>query len=92
MESRKIYPRRREVPWRPLDTEALVVDVKGGLLYPLNSVGARIWQLCDGERTLDEIGAMLVEEFDADEASIRRDAAAFINALAEARLISIVER
>lgn len=89
MESHKIYPRRRQVPWRPLDTEALVVDVKTGLLYPLNGVGARIWQLCDGERSLDDIVVALATEFDADEATIREDARRFVDELAEANLITI---
>lgn len=87
-----IYPCRRQVPWRALDTEALVVDVKTGVLYPLNSVATRIWQLCDGERTLEDIVATLAAEFDTDETTIREDAQRFIDELANARLISLVER
>jgi len=63
------YPRRRSVPWRAIDTEAVVVDVKSGLLYPLNAVGATIWDLCDGSRTVDEIVAALVDTFDAEPAT-----------------------
>lgn len=92
MASPEIYPCRRQVPWRVLDTEALVVDVKTGVLYPLNSVAARIWQLCDGGRTLDEIVAALAAEFDAEEATIREDARRFVDELANARLISLIER
>lgn len=92
MASPEIYPCRRQVPWRVLDTEALVVDVKTGVLYPLNGVAARIWQLCDGERTLDEIVAALAAEFDAEEATIREDARRFVDELANARLISLIER
>jgi hypothetical protein len=83
------YPRRRPVPWRTLDTEALVVDVRGGTLYPLNSVAARIWELCDGARSIDEIVRTLAGEFDADEALIRRDAERFIDDLSTARLVDI---
>jgi hypothetical protein len=82
------YPRRRTVPWRVLDTEALVIDPKAGLLYPLNSVAARIWELADGSRTLDAIVTVLVEEFDADEATIRADATRFVDDLATAGLLS----
>ncbi len=84
------YPRRRTVPWRTLDTEALVVDVAGGRVYPLNQVAARIWQLCDGARTVDAIVEMLVEEFDADPALIRRDAERFIDELAGAQLVEVM--
>jgi Coenzyme PQQ synthesis protein D (PqqD) len=86
------FPVRRSVPWRTLDTEALVVDVKGGLLYPLNSVGARIWDLCDGARSVDEIVGLLTAEFEAPEPTIRADAIEFIEQLADAKLVSIERR
>ena len=83
------YPRRRRVPWRTLDTEALVVDVSGGTLYPLNSVAARIWELCDGARSFEDIVHALAREFDAEDAVIRRDAERFIDELTAARLVEI---
>ena len=92
MNSTESYPLRKSVPWRTLDTEALVVDVKSGLLYPLNSVGARIWDLCDGARNVDEIVGVIAEEFAAPEPTIRADAVEFIERLADAKLISIERR
>ena len=92
MNSTESFPLRKSVPWRTLDTEALVVDVKSGLLYPLNSVGARIWDLCDGRRNVDEIVGVIAEEFAAPEPTIRADAVEFIERLADAKLISIERR
>ena len=92
MESHSTYPCRRQVPWRVLDTEALVVDVKAGLLYPLNSVGARIWQLSDGQQSVDDIVRRLAAEFDADEKTIREDAADFLRELRQRGLISLDDR
>ncbi len=62
------------------------------MLYPLNTVGARIWELCDGARSVDEIVVALAAEFDAPEATIRADAREFIVRLADAKLISIERR
>ena len=92
MDSTESFPLRKSVPWRTLDTEALVVDVKGGLLYPLNSVGARIWDLCDGVRSVDEIVGVIADEFAAPETTIRTDAIEFIERLADAKLISLERR
>jgi hypothetical protein len=92
MDWAEAYPLRRPVPWRTLDTEALVVDVKGGLLYPLNSVGARIWELCDGAHSVAEIAAVLAGEFEAPAATIRADAVEFIERLADAKLVSLERR
>lgn len=88
MPSSEQYPRRRRVPWRVLEGEALVVDPKRGYLYPLNPVGARIWELCDGLHTVHGIVDLLVEEFDADVATIRQDAGEFLDGLAAAGLIT----
>ena len=63
MSSLDRYPSRRHVAWRALDTEAIVVDPKAGMLYPLNSVATRIWQLCDGTHTVGTIVDRLAEEF-----------------------------
>jgi len=91
MELIETYPCRKQVPWRVLDTEALVVDVKAGLLYPLNSVGARIWELSDGQRTVDEIIRTITDEFDADEGTIREDTSHFLRELVQAQLLSLEE-
>ena len=89
MPSRERYPARRHVAWRVLDTEALVVDPKAGTLYPLNSVAARIWQLCDGTHSVDAIIDRLVDEFDAGRATIAKDAEDFLAALRGADLIQL---
>lgn len=89
MESSNRYPCRKQVPWRVIDAETLVVDVKSGLLYPLNSVGTRIWELCDGRRTVEEIVQIIAAEFDAELATIREDTSQFVQELERAVLIKI---
>ena len=89
MPSPEQYPRRRTVPWRLLEEEALVVDPKKGYLYPLNRVAARIWQLSDGVHTVEEIVSQLVEEFDADPATIRHDALEFLDSLTASALVTV---
>ena len=82
-------PLRRKIPWRRLEEEAVVLDVKKGVLYPLNAVGARVWDLCDGDRSADAIAETIVAEFDADPDAIRRDVRAFIADLAQAGLVTL---
>jgi Coenzyme PQQ synthesis protein D (PqqD) len=89
MELNKAYPVRKQVPWRAIDTETLVVDVKAGLLFPLNSVATRIWQLCDGRHMVDEIVQIITAEFDADDKTIRQDTAEFIQELLQRKLVSL---
>jgi hypothetical protein len=89
MELHSAYPVRKQVPWRIIEGESLLVDVKAGLLFPLNSVGTRIWQLCDGQRTAAEIVQAILAEFEADEPSVLADTEHFLRALLERGLISL---
>ena len=41
----------------PLDDNVALYDEVGQLLILLNTSAAAVWELCDGTRTLDEIGA-----------------------------------
>ena len=81
-------PVRKQTPWRMLDEEAVVLDVKKGLLYPLNTVGARVWELCDGGRSVDAIAETIITEFDAEPDTIRRDVTTFIAELVSAGLVT----
>ena len=81
-------PVRKQTPWRMLDEEAVVLDVKKGLLYPLNTVGARVWALCDGARSIDRIVDAIVAEFDAAPDTIRHDVTTFIAELVSAGLVT----
>lgn len=78
-------PRRRdEIAFQPMpDGTAVLVDPVTGAACALNATGARVWQLCDGSRTLDEIAAALAEEFDVTPAQARHDIAALLHALGE---------
>lgn len=47
----------------------------------LNYVGAEIWRLCDGTRTIDEVTASLGAIFSAEPTKLRADVAAFVDGL-----------
>lgn len=79
--------KRKGIPWRIIDREALVVDPQSSLVYPFNRVAARIWQLLDGTRGLPEITKMICGEFEADKEIAAQDTEDFIAQLKEAGLI-----
>ena len=83
--------RRPEIPWRVIEEEAVVVNPRTGLVYPLNPVGTRCWELADGSRTLSDIVEVICEEFEAPRESIERDVEAFILGMQEKQLIEVTE-
>ena len=61
---------------------ALLLDPASGSYFSLSDVGARVWELCDGEHTLDEIADQLAAEYDAEPATIREDVRELLSELA----------
>jgi pyrroloquinoline quinone biosynthesis protein D len=60
------------------------------LLFPegalkLNSTAADVLELCDGERTLDEIAALLSDRYDG--ADVRQDVEALLESIATRGLV-----
>lgn len=80
-------PVRLDIPWRNIDGNAIVVQPKEGVLYPLNSVATRIWILSDGTRNVEEIVAALISEFEGEPDEIRKDSLLFLEALEKVSLI-----
>ena len=74
--SRKIVD---EVILVPISRKVEEIDC----LYALNEVGARIWELVDGNRSLQELRDAIVAEFDVSETEAQEDLAVLIDQLKE---------
>ena len=42
----------------PTDSTLVLLNPRSGEYFTLEAVGPRVWQLCDGQRTLSEIATM----------------------------------
>ena len=69
--------------------QTVLLRLEDGGYYALDEVGAMIWELCDGQRAVGEIVAMLCAEFDAPEATVRADVVEFIDDLCRERLLVV---
>ena len=68
--------------------ETMLLDLDGGTYFTLNEVGARVWELCDGERSVAGIAAVLADEYDAPVELIERDVVELVTELEAERLIA----
>lgn len=66
-----------EVVLVPIGQDAMEMDS----IYTLDGVGAHIWSLIDGTRTLDQIATMIQEEYDADDKEVQEDLISFVKHL-----------
>lgn len=68
--------------------EVILLDPDSGNYYTLDDIGGRVWELCDGSRSPDEIAQVLAVEYDAPVEQIRADVVELLGELRESRLVS----
>lgn len=69
------------------DSGAALLDVKQGLCFSLNPVGARIWGMLKLRHHIDDIVARLVVDFGLPYEQLHQDLLEFIEGLKQARLL-----
>jgi hypothetical protein len=69
---------------RLIDGEMVLVHPAQGMVRVLNGVGTRLWELADGERSLDDMAAVIATAYTIDPDRARSDTLAFCTDL-EAR-------
>src|SRR5215204_1866478 len=72
-----------------LGGEVAILDLKAGVYYGLDEVGARIWSLIQEPRTVNEIRDILLEEYEVDPESCERDLLALLQRLADEGIIEV---
>jgi pyrroloquinoline quinone biosynthesis protein D len=81
-------PRRQEsVLAQEAQGQTVLLRLDDGGYYALDEVGAAVWELCDGTRSVADIVAALGEQFDAPEMTIRADVLEFVEELRDERLL-----
>ena len=70
-----------------LAEEAVILNLKAGVYYGLNPVGARIWNLIQEPRTVHEIRDAILEEYDVDPDRCESDLLVLLRDLAAKELI-----
>jgi hypothetical protein len=87
MNERTVPRRRPEAVSRNVEGQEVVVLPLIGEIQVLNAVGARIWSLIDGKRSVDEIARTIESEFTVDEPTARADTLKFLGTLRDRDLL-----
>ncbi|MEM8993584.1 MAG: PqqD family protein [Acidobacteriota bacterium] len=81
------FRRRRDVRFRIIDSEAVVLRQQAGETLVLNEVGSRILQLCDEGESFDGVVRSISQEFDVEPPQAEADARQFISQLVDAGIL-----
>jgi coenzyme PQQ biosynthesis protein PqqD len=77
----KKVTRDENVAWRIIGDEAVLLSAEDSSVHSLDAVGTRIWELCDGEKTVSEIIDQVVAEFEVERETAEKDVVEFIEEL-----------
>lgn len=88
MELDAVFVKNEQVVSRKIVDELILVPMRKDVadmetLYTLNEVGARVYELIDGERPLRDIVSVVLEEFDVTAEQAESDVQEFIAQLVE---------
>ena len=74
-----------------LDGEAAILDIKDGIYYGLDPIGAKIWNLIQKPLVIDEIIKTILNEYDVDKDQCTNDILELIEELLDNRLVKVNE-
>lgn len=69
--------------------EVAILDLKAGVYYGLDDVGARIWNLIQEPKAVSEIRDTLLQEYDIEADRCERDLLALLQRLADEGLVEV---
>jgi hypothetical protein len=77
------YSKNSSMVSRKIEDQLILVPIErdvGNLqsIYTMNDVGARIWELLDGKRTLSDIVSSIAVEFGVDQPQVEADIIDFV--------------
>ena len=72
-----------------LKGEVAILDLKAGVYYGLDDVGARVWKLLQEPKTVSEIRDVILQEYDVEAERCERDLLALLQRLADEGLVEV---
>jgi hypothetical protein len=89
MKNRYIPQKSSDLIWRSIDDGTVIIDPDNGDIQVLNTVGARAWELVDGQRSIDQIAREITKEFEVSIEEAKADLDVYLGSLVEMGLIQL---
>jgi hypothetical protein len=77
----------REVIWRRIGDDIVVIKEDGMSTHVLNKTAAFIWEMCDGESDIDDITSRICERYDVPAGEARADVDEILKTLTESNIL-----
>lgn len=87
IDPKKIFLRASEIIHSNTGTDVYMMSIENGEYYGANEIGARIWTLLEEPIRVDQIYHHLLQEYQIDEATCKKETQDFLVSLYEKNLI-----
>ena len=81
--------RTGDYPFQKIVDETVIVEPKAKLMHQLDEVGSNIWEFLDTPHTVEEIIAMIMENYDVDASRAETDVVQFLQEMEKRQLVKI---
>lgn len=88
MNLRDVMVRNRRVLSQRSEGVLILLDPDSGEYFSLDDVGGRIWELCDGMRTANDLVTVLEREYETPAGGIQSDVLEILRELSQAGLVT----
>jgi hypothetical protein len=82
-----VLGRQDRVMMQEVEGQSVLLDIDSGEYFSLNEVGGRVWELCDGSRSVAVIAEALCAEYDVPPEMAIADARELLESLVGAGLV-----
>jgi hypothetical protein len=73
---------------RELSGETVLLNLESGVYYGLDGIGTRVWQLLLEGRTIADVCAVMLEEYDVSSDVLQDDVSSLVNELRERGIVT----
>jgi len=74
-----------------LDGEAVLMSIDQGRYYGMDRIGSRVWELMETPFIISDLCDKLQKEYEVNPEECERDVLEFLNQLAEANLLRVID-
>lgn len=82
--------KNKNVPWRVIEGEAILVDVSKGDVMQLNEAGAFIWEKIEAGRSVGDIVAGVQRDFEVTKETALGDTLQFLEGMVKKGLVEVI--
>ena len=91
MQTNSFLIKDSDVLFTSMGEDAVLLHIQRGDYYSLNHVGARLWVLADGSKSIADLAGLITEEFDISREQAEADILELAEQLQKEGLVTVSE-